>query len=250
MSITHKTRKVLWGRSGNLCAFCKTRLVVDASDVNSESVVGDECHIISGATNGPRHNPSISSKLIDHIDNLLLLCRVHHKLVDDQPDTFTVEALCQLKANHEKWVTEKLEQSNQPEPIRIVRNSTKIPEYLMRITSAKTLLNIATICHGYYHDYPDDLTERDLDYVGEFLQNLKDWVDIGIDEPYERINAQKSLAEGMSTLDKAGLRVYVAREKQQLRGGIVAPSEFYTLHLRIIRHDDPRQFSYDHEPES
>jgi hypothetical protein len=241
MSITDKTRKVLWGRSGNLCAFCKAHLVIDASTEDSESVVGDECHIVSGATYGPRHDPAFASDSIDDLSNLLLLCRVHHKLVDDQPETFTAETLRQLKANHEKWVKERLGRSDQPEPVRVVRKTSEIPQHLLLVSSAKALLDLASGCHGRYDDYPDDLTETELDGVGSFLQNLTDWVDLGLDEPFERINAQKALAGNMSELDQLGLRVYIAREKQELRGGVLSPSAFYALHVRIVRHDDPSQ---------
>ena len=249
MSITDKTRKVLWGRSGSLCAFCKAHLVIDASTVDSESVVGNECHIISGAPNGPRHDPSLGPDIIDGLTNLILLCRVHHKLVDDQPETFTADALRQLKDNHEKWVKDRLNQSSQPQPVRVVRDPKEIPTYLALITSAKTLLDLSSDCHGRYDDYPDDLSDSDLDCVGAFLQNLTDWVDLGINEPYERINAQRSLAENMSDLEQAGLRVYAARERQQLRGGVLAPSAFYALHLRIVRHDDPSQIPLATRPE-
>lgn len=238
MSITDKTRKVLWGRSGSLCAFCKAHLVIDASASDVESVVGDECHIISGAPKGPRYDPSLPLDAIDDLDNLLLLCRVHHKLVDDQPETFTAATLKALKANHEKWVKERLLQSNEPEPVRVVRISSEIPKCLTLITSAKNLLDICVNCDGYYYDYPEDLTDGDLDSVGAFLQNLTDWVDIGIDEPYERINAQKSLAENIAELEHAGLDIYIAHEKQQLRGGNLVPSAFNVLHLRIVRRDD------------
>lgn len=241
MSITDKTRKVLWGRSGNLCAFCKAHLVIDASAIDSESVIGDECHIISGAPNGPRHDANLSAEAIDSIANLILLCRVHHKLVDDQCETFTADTLRLLKANHEKWVKDRLGQSSKTEPIRIVRSPAEIPKHLVLVSSAKSLLDLASGCHGRYDDYPDDLKEADLDCAGAFLQNLTDWVDLGINEPHERIEAQKSLAENMSELDRAGLRVYAAREKQQLRGGIAGPSAFYVLHLRIVRRDDPNQ---------
>jgi hypothetical protein len=249
MSITDKTRKVLWGRSGNLCAFCKAHLVVDASAVDSESVVGDECHIISGAPNGPRHDLNFPLDEIDGLANLILLCRVHHKLVDDQPETFTASTLRQLRTNHEKWVRERLAQPNQPEPVRIVRSAAEIPTHLVQVTSAKALLDIASNCHGRYDDYPDDLAEADLDCVGGFLQNLTDWIDLGINEPHERISAQRSLAESMSELEQAGLRVYAARERQQLRGGVLAPSAFYALHLRIVRRDDPSQIPVAVPPE-
>jgi hypothetical protein len=46
MPISERTRKILWGRSGNLCAYCRRTLVEECSPHNAESVVGDECHII------------------------------------------------------------------------------------------------------------------------------------------------------------------------------------------------------------
>lgn len=224
-----------------MCAICKTHLVIDASAVDSESVVGDECHIISGAENGPRHDSSLSSDAIDNVANLILLCRVHHKLVDDQPETFSSDTLRQLKANHEKWVRDKLNHSLQLEPVRIVRNKNETPTHLFLVTSAKALLELSVGCHCHYDDYPYDLSEAELNCVGAFLQNLKDWVELGISEPCEKISAQKSLAESMSELDQAGLRVYAAREKQQLRGGNAEPSVFYALHLRIVWNNDSSQ---------
>lgn len=213
MSITDKTRKVLWGRSGNLCAFCKAHLVVDASDVDSESVVGEECHIISGAPNGPRHDPNLAPDTLDALGNLILLCRVHHKLVDDQSETFTAETLCQLRANHEKWVKDRLRDSKEPDAVTLVRNPAEIPSHLYLVSSAKSLLDLSSDCHGRYDDYPTDLSEEELDCVGGFLQNLTDWVDLGMNEPYERIEAQKSLAKSLKQLDQFGLRAYAAREE-------------------------------------
>lgn len=233
MSITDKTRKVLWGRSGNLCAFCKAHIVVDASAADPESVVGDECHINSGAPNGPRHDPALASDQIDGINNLILLCRVHHKLVDDQSETFTASTLRQLKANHERWVKDRLGAQSATEPVRVVRIAAEIPAHLVQVASAKALLDLASSCHGRYYDYPEDLSEDALDCVGTLLQNLTDWVDLGLSEPHERISAQRSLAENMSELEHFGLRLFAARERQELRGGALAPSAFYALHLRV-----------------
>ena len=33
-------------------------------------------------------------------DNLILMCKVHHKIIDDQPNTYTVEVLKSMKAAH------------------------------------------------------------------------------------------------------------------------------------------------------
>ena len=84
MAISNKTRKILWGRSGNRCAICKNEIVVDATAQDDESVVADECHIISSQTNGPRHDLSYPSEKLDSYENVILLCRTHHKMIDDQ----------------------------------------------------------------------------------------------------------------------------------------------------------------------
>lgn len=103
MTILDRTRKLLWARSGNQCAHCKCNLAVHASKLDSDSVVGDECHIISGRVNGPRYDPSIKCD-IDGYENLILLCKTHHKMVDDQVNQYTVEKLRDLKRQHEERV--------------------------------------------------------------------------------------------------------------------------------------------------
>lgn len=97
MGISNKTRKVLWGRSGNRCAMCRKELVADSTAADNEAVIGDECHIISGQISGPRHDVDFPVDQIDAIDNLILLCKVHHKIIDDQCETYTVGLLQSLK---------------------------------------------------------------------------------------------------------------------------------------------------------
>jgi hypothetical protein len=69
------------------------------------AVVGDECHIHARSALGPRAN---SAEGTDEYGNLLLLCRVHHKQVDDQRNTYTVEVLRSIKTAHETWVQIRL----------------------------------------------------------------------------------------------------------------------------------------------
>lgn len=104
MTITDRTRKLLWANSGGHCAKCYRSLVADETELDDPSVVGDECHIISGQINGPRYDPAYPPNLIDTYDNLILLCRVDHKRVDDQEHTFDVETLRRMKAKHERRV--------------------------------------------------------------------------------------------------------------------------------------------------
>ena len=76
---------------------------------DDESIVGDECHIISGKPNGPRYSPDFPSDELNSYLNLVLLCRVHHKMIDDQSETFAADILRQLKENHERWVRDSLD---------------------------------------------------------------------------------------------------------------------------------------------
>lgn len=83
---------------------------MDASETDDESLVGEACHIVAKEPSGPRGDSPLTSEQRDKYTNLILLCNVHHKLVDDQPNTYTVQRLIEMKANHEKWVRESLQE--------------------------------------------------------------------------------------------------------------------------------------------
>jgi hypothetical protein len=51
---------------------------------------------------------------VDTYANIILLCRTHHKTVDDQPNHYTVERLRRIKAEHEKWVEDRLADAELP----------------------------------------------------------------------------------------------------------------------------------------
>lgn len=110
MHLSDRDRKLLWGRAANRCAYCQRALVVDATVADRESIVGDEAHIVSDSSDGPRGQAMDRSNL-DSYENAILLCKVHHKMVDDQPHEFTSEVLRRMKANHEKWVTSTLSEA-------------------------------------------------------------------------------------------------------------------------------------------
>jgi hypothetical protein len=106
---------MLWGRSGNKCAMtdCKIDLVMDMSETDDESLIGEECHIIAQKTNGPRGDDNYPPEKIDKYNNLILMCRNHHKIIDDNPSNYPIEDLVTLKREHEAWVKTKLENYNE-----------------------------------------------------------------------------------------------------------------------------------------
>ena len=60
---------------------------------------------------GPRADPSFPQEARYEYDNLILLCCNHHKIVDEQPSTYTVSDLKRWKAEHEKWIEQSLSNS-------------------------------------------------------------------------------------------------------------------------------------------
>jgi hypothetical protein len=111
VGISLKTQKMLWGRAASRCAFsdCRIELVMDATETDDESLVGEACHIVARSVDGPRGFSHLDSEQRDKYSNLLLLCNVHHKNIDDQPGEYSVEKLNAIKSNHEVWVKSQLE---------------------------------------------------------------------------------------------------------------------------------------------
>lgn len=163
MAITDKTRKLLWGPSGSRCAFCRSELIMDATPQDDESVVGDECHIVSGKPNGPRYDPEFPVDQIDSYANLILLCRVHHKMIDDQSETFTEDILRQLKANHEKWVADALESATFLERLPVTKS---IEAAFLKVKASMPEL-IA--------EMKEDLTKEGNEFIREFFINSTSW---------------------------------------------------------------------------
>lgn len=218
MALTDKTRKLLWGKSGNRCAMCRHILCVDATPEDDEAIVGDECHIISKKENGPRHDTSSPNDTLDSYENLILLCRIHHKQIDDQHTTYTVEILRRIKENHEKWVSKQLDKNPKITPeMRIKRIHENIPKYLRRITSGKEVFDVIEGGHTFSFNHDELTSEAEVKIVGEFLDIMKDWGDIGPElDPSYRVEMTYRLTNLINELDKAGFWVFGAKEKQIL----------------------------------
>lgn len=106
MSISVMSRKLLWGNAANRCSFpdCKKELVMGATETDDSSIIGEECHIVARENGGPRGNSELSKDEKDKYSNLVLMCRNHHKIIDDQESTYTIEKLSDIKKKHEEWV--------------------------------------------------------------------------------------------------------------------------------------------------
>lgn len=93
------TTKRLFAVSGNECAFpkCTSTLVEPASG----KVTGRICHIKGRNPGGPRFDPEQGDAERHAFENLLLMCPIHHDVIDADEDSYTVARLQAIKSAHE-----------------------------------------------------------------------------------------------------------------------------------------------------
>ena len=207
---------------------------------DDESIIGDECHIVSGACGGPRYDPSFARENVDDYSNLILLCKNHHKLIDDQESQYNASRLTELKAKHEKWVFGRLEASglrNRSPGIRRVPERT--PEFLRRVRSGRELFAIVTDACAYAPHYDDLQNETEEELVAGFLQDAQDWGELELELVRDRMGAARSLEEHLRDLERAGFWVFGARETQILVGRSGQETDWPVAHVRVVRSSNP-----------
>lgn len=98
-----ETYKVLYARSGNVCAFPSC----DHPIFNDNGLyIAQLCHIKAANEGGPRFDMSQTDEERRSSDNLLFMCHRHHKETDNIKE-YTIEKLVEIKDKHEKQYTEE-----------------------------------------------------------------------------------------------------------------------------------------------
>lgn len=69
-------------------------------------------HIVASSPNGARGDVQESHALSNSLDNLMLMCADHHKLVDDHPADYPVTKLRKMKQEQERAVESVCEALN------------------------------------------------------------------------------------------------------------------------------------------
>lgn len=91
------TVKRLFAVSQNRCAFPACDAPLAAENV----VLGDICHIKAQRPDGPRYDENQPEDQRHAFENLVLMCKPHHKIIDTDFRSYTVERLTEIKAEHE-----------------------------------------------------------------------------------------------------------------------------------------------------
>lgn len=102
--ISEADRRKLWVRSGGRCAVCNKYLL----DLDYDVPIGEMAHIVgwSKSKKSPRGDSGLPTEDRNTVDNLILLCADHHKIVDTKHllEEFTIERLIRHKIEHESRI--------------------------------------------------------------------------------------------------------------------------------------------------
>lgn len=105
--VPQKVQSALWARAAGRCQYrgCNQDLIGDLISGNVDATFGFIAHVVADSAEGPRGDPVRSPKLAKSLDNLMLLCPVHHKLIDVDDEAGHPELfLLAMKADHEARV--------------------------------------------------------------------------------------------------------------------------------------------------
>jgi hypothetical protein len=241
VAISSQTRKVLWARSGNQCARCKAALIAPEEIAPGKpAVIGEECHIIALAIEGPRGREGPRIDLDDH-ENLILLCSNCHALVDARPDLFPREELLRIKGEHEKQVAQRSQEPIRP---RLKLVNPQEPVRLERMDDGDQLIRVLANSLSHTHETSSGLSTSQLELVGNFLQEAFDWSEIyGDIGPKGHFDAAVRLRELLEELRSQGLVVFAGYRRMELTGGNGPPEPWLNVHVKVVHEDEVRRSS-------
>ena len=79
-----------------------------ATQRSKKAYVGNICHILPLQETKGRSSAGLTKKELNHYDNLVLLCRHHHAIVDCQYESYPPGQLRRWKRQHEEKIRERL----------------------------------------------------------------------------------------------------------------------------------------------
>lgn len=112
MAIPQPDVKVLWAKSGNCCAICRTPLTFDGG--SKAMPIGEQAHIKgdnpgnSKANASARYDAAQLDSERNSYDNLILVCPTCHTKIDKDESTYTVDRLLNIKKSHEQRIADAI----------------------------------------------------------------------------------------------------------------------------------------------
>ena len=167
MSLSIHDRKVLWSRAGNRCSYnyggehCNEELV---RVVNGNLVLeGEECHIVGEKLSSPRYVADFPK--LDTYDNRILMCKKHHKIIDDNEGEYTAELLLIMKKSHEESIAERIK-TKEIQPL-IIKDSV----FRTEVEHAEEAIGMEVNRPAQFQNVTAELIARDVKSATGFKTN-------------------------------------------------------------------------------
>ena len=187
------TVKRLFALSGNICAFplCTVPLV----DEVSGKVTGRIRHIKGGQPGGPRYDSNQTEDERHGFENLVLMCPIHHDVIDSDLESYTVERLSQIKFQHEQ--AQKV--STTPDD--------KVAHFLIQAMTSNEVLNGSVLLPNSQaggqiaHQITNLLLSHDKSFdIEQVMQQRREAHDIQIFQQADLILSEQRLKNGLGNI--------------------------------------------------
>ena len=141
--VSTKISNILYTRSGDQCAHpeCDVSLIEDATEESVAHSKGEICHIYAANIDGPRGRTGLTEEELNSLDNLILLCRNHHSVVDGQHESYPVSMLKQWKRDHE-W---RVKQQQTVENLEKARSDQRSAAYQTELVDERIMEETHTL---------------------------------------------------------------------------------------------------------
>lgn len=131
----------LWGASAGVCEFRGCPEVLYLHHITmEEGNFSQRAHIKAVSEKGPRYRELMPNEELNSFENLMLTCHKCHKLIDDNPEIYTVDVLKEMKREHEKIIYDLL---------RVGRNQqTSMYKYFVNISNVQPVYDDSLFCRA------------------------------------------------------------------------------------------------------
>jgi hypothetical protein len=249
MTPTISTRRKLWIAAGGRCSICRKHLITEPSDLGTQTVIGEEAHIIAQRPNGPRGDVPYNHD-IDHYDNLIALCLDHHREIDDDPQRWPVDKLREVKADHEKRIRRDFVEA-QASP-RVIVPESETEKGFSLVLNGRELWDCVAFAHAYKFGQPRDTTETEADYLAGAFDQIKDYGEIAsfMESLTEQREAQRALGALMEDMLERGLALTARSLMLRIEGGVLPPGNWRQAEVYCWRYRDLLEILSDGLPVS
>ena len=109
-NVPRPVERELWARAAGRCQFSGCNRILYKSPITQERVhISEKAHIYSFSTGGPRGQGPLKKmkRLLDSLDNLILVCHDCHRKIDKEKDggRYSAALLKEWKLEHEKRIS-------------------------------------------------------------------------------------------------------------------------------------------------